>query len=358
MRLDSNTIQIPYDSINGIDYNNSKFVHSQPTKNGQILKDTYSVSSSDLPVGISKIIVDDFRQQVSIDTSAKILCNEYLEGINLNTYSQWIDSINKVGIVSIDKHKAFEQGIFQLIDTTNNIDMSTLYDLDNSWNEVLSYLKVAKLNDNFDINSWSSKHNQGITYKGNQIEKNRLIMYRKYVELLKAGNKDFLKSLNRPVEILNTTKNILRVEQNHTTFRSIKTRLKIDTNSIKEVLTNGQNPNILMLDKITQPHRENQLLMMFNEYNPNDYDLNELIKLEGIKNIIRNANYCEKTLKNFVRRYTSDSMFRWWWYGGKKSITAFRPLINELMIKDANRNPQVNKVIELIRTTILLDKVA
>lgn len=358
MRLDSNTIQVPYDSINHIDYNNPNFLHSQPTKNGQIIKDTYSVSSKELPVGISSIIIDDFRQQVSISTSAKILCNEYLEGINLNTYSQWIDGINNVGYLQIDKNKAFEQGIFQKIDTTNNIDLSNLYDLENSWNEVLGYLEVAKLNDRFSVDSYSNKHNQGIAYRGNQKEKNRLIIYRKYLDLLKADNKGFLKSLNRPVELLNTTKNILRVEGNHTTFKSIKTRLKIDSNSIKEVLTNGQNPNILMLDKITQPHRENQLLMMFNEYNPNDYDLNELIKLEGIKNIIRNANYCEKTLKNFVRRYTSDSMFRWWWYGGKKSITAFRPLINELMVKDANRNPQVNKVIELIRNTMLLDKVA
>jgi len=361
MRLDSNTIQIPFDSINGIDYNNSKFVHSQPTKNGQILKDTYLVSSNDLPVGISKILVDDFRQQVSIDTSAKILCNEYLQGINLNTYSQWIDSINNLGIVSIDKNKAFEQGIFQKIDTTNNINLSSLYDLDNSWTEVLGYLEVAKLNKNFDIVSYSRKNNQGITYKGNQTtEKNRLIMYRKYLDLLKATNKDFLKSLNRPVEILNTTKNILRVESNHTSFRSIKERLKIDSISIKEVLTNGRNPNPLMLDKITQPHRVNQLLMIFNEYNPEDYDLNDVIKLEGIKNIIINANYCESSLKSFVKRYTTESMFRWWWYGGnsKKSIKGFKPLLDELKIKAANSNAQDNKVIELIRTTMLQDKVA
>jgi len=360
MRLDSNTIQIPFDSINQIDYNNSKFVHSQPIKNGQILKDTYSVGSKELPVGISSIIIDDFRQQVSISTSAKILCNEYLEGINLNTYSQWIDSINKVGIISIDKNKAFEQGIFQKIDTTNNIDLSTLYDLDNSWNEVLGYLEVAKLNDRFSVDSYSNKHNQGITYRGNQKEKNRLIMYRKYLDLLKADNKGFLKLVSRPVELLNTTKNILRVESNHTTFKAIKSRLKIETNSIQEVLTNGKNPNPFMLDKITQPHRANQLLMVFNEYNPSEYDLNEVIKLEGIKNIIRNANYCEKTLKQFVKRYTTESMFRWWWYGGKskKSITGFKPLIDELKIKDANRNPQVNKVIELIRTTMLHDKVA
>ena len=358
MRIDSNTIQVPFDAVNFIDYSNPYLIHNRPTKNGEVIKDAYIVSSKDLPVGVSGLTIDNIRQQISINTSAKLLNNQYLDGINTNTYAQWIDSINGLGLIDIDKYKTFEQGIFQKIDTTNNIDLSSLYNLDNQWNEVLGYLEVAKLNDRFSIDEYDSKHNQGIAYRGNQKEKNRLIMYRKYLDLLKADNKGFLNSINRPVEFLNSTKNILRVESNHTTFKAIRTRLNIKTNSIQDVLTNGINPNPKMLDKITQPHRENQLLMVFNEYSPDNYNLNEVIKLEGIKNIIRNANYCEKTLKQFVKRYTTQAMFRWCWYGGKKSITPFRPLINELRVKDANKDPQVNKVIEFIRNTMQQDKVA
>jgi hypothetical protein len=358
MRIDSNTIQVPCDAVNFIDYSNPYLIHNRPTKNGEVIKDAYIVSSKDLPVGVSGLTIDNIRQQISINTSAKLLNNQYLDGINTNTYAQWIDSINGLGLIDIDKYKTFEQGIFQKIDTTNNIDLSSLYNLDNQWNEVLGYLEVAKLNERFSIDDYYSKHNQGIAYRGNQKEKNRLIMYRKYLDLLKSDNKGFLNSINRPVEFLNSTKNILRVESNHTTFKAIRTRLNINSNTIQDVLTNGVNPNPKMLDKITQPHRENQLLMVFNEYSPDNYNLDEVIKLEGIKNIIRNANYCEKTLKQFVKRYTTEAMFRWWWYGGKKSITPFRPLINELRVKDANKDPQVNKVIEFIRNTMQQDKVA
>jgi hypothetical protein len=56
--------------------------------------------------------------------------------------------------------------------------------------------------------------------------------------------------------------------------------------------------------------------------------------------------------------YTTDSMFRWWWYGGKKSVTPFRPLIDELKKKDANKDPQINQVIEYIRKSMINDKVA
>ena len=358
MRIDSNTIQVPFDAVNFIDYSNPYLIHNRPTKNGEVIKDAYIVSSKDLPVGVSGLTIDNIRQQISINTSAKLLNNQYLDGINTNTYAQWIDSINGLGLIDIDKYKTFEQGIFQKIDTTNNIDLSSLYNLDNQWNEVLGYLEVAKLNERFSIDDYYSKHNQGIAYRGNQKEKNRLIMYRKYLDLLKSDNKGFLNSINRPVEFLNSTKNILRVESNHTTFKAIRTRLNINSNTIQDVLTNGVNPNPKMLDKITQPHRENQLLMVFNEYSPDNYNLDEVIKLEGIKNIIRNANYCEKTLEQFVKRYTTEAMFRWWWYGGKKSITPFRPLINELRVKDANKDPQVNKVIEFIRNTMQQDKVA
>lgn len=125
-----------------------------------------------------------------------------------------------------------------------------------------------------------------------------------------------------------------------------------------DVLTNGVNYNPSMLDKITQPHRENQLLMVFNEYDPDKHSIQDVIQLEGIKNIIRSANYDESTLKKFVKQYTTESMFRWWWYGGKKSITPFRPLIDELKKRDANKDPQTNKIIEYIRQAMLNDKVA
>jgi hypothetical protein len=86
--------------------------------------------------------------------------------------------------------------------------------------------------------------------------------------------------------------------------------------------------------------------------------MGEIIELEGMKNLIRNANYCEQTLKRFVKRYTTEYMFRYYWYGGKKSITPFRPLINELKLKDQNKDPQMNNVIEFIRSAMLLDKLA
>jgi hypothetical protein len=364
MRIDSNTIQVPFSAVNYIDYNSQYLTHNESIKNGNIIKDIHSVSSSDLPIGLGHLSIDNKRQVVNISGSAKLLSDNYLDGIHKNTFAQYIDSINQLGIIELDPYKVFEQGIYHKIDTTNNVDMGMLYDLHTQWSDILGYLTIAKMNTRFDIDEYDRKDNQGITYIGKQDERNRLIMYRKYLDLSRSkdkkgiSNKQFFATIKNPIKFLESTKNIIRVEQNITSFKSIRERLKIESNSIQSVLENGINPNPYMLDKITQPHRENQLLMVFNDYNPEDHSIQDVIQLEGIKNIIRSANYDESTLKKFVKRYTTESMFRWWWYGGKKSIIPFRPLIDELKKKDSNKDPQVNQVIEYIRQSMLNDKVA
>ena len=364
MRIDSNTIQVPFDAVTHIDFGNRYLTHNAPIKNGEITSNTYSAHSDDLPIGISGITIDAKREQVKFTTSAKLLGENYLEGINPNTFGQFIDTINQLGIIELDPNQVFDKGIFHKVDTTNNVDMSPIYDLDKSWKEVLDYLRIASINDRFNVEDYESTHNQGITYKGNQKEKNRLIVYRKYLDLSKStdkkgtSNRLFFQNIKDPAKFLHSTKNILRVEQNHTTFRSIRTRCKTQSNFVGDVLVNGTNPNPGMLDKITQPHRENQMLMVFQEYDSSIHSMGEIIELEGMKNLIRNANYCEQTLKRFVKRYTTEYMFRYYWYGGKKSITPFRPLINELKLKDQNKDPQMNNVIEFIRSAMLLDKLA
>jgi hypothetical protein len=189
-------------------------------------------------------------------------------------------------------------------------------------------------------------------------------MYRKYLDLSAStdkkgiSNKLFFQNVSHPIKFLESTRNILRVEQNHTSLNSIRTRLKINSTSIFDVLNNGTNPNGIMLDKITQPHRQNQLLMLFTEYDSENYKIQDIIDLEGMKNIIRMANYDEKIIKQLIKKYTSESMFRYYWYGGKASIKPFRPLIHELRLKDANKDPENNKVIDFIRMVIEQDKVA
>jgi len=97
MRIDSNSIQVPFDAINHID--TTHLTHKPEVKNGQTIKDLYSITSKELPVGLSGITIDNNRQVVKISGSAKLLDENYLDGVNINTFEKYIDKINELGIV-------------------------------------------------------------------------------------------------------------------------------------------------------------------------------------------------------------------------------------------------------------------
>jgi hypothetical protein len=75
-------------------------------------------------------------------------------------------------------------------------------------------------------------------------------------------------------------------------------------------------PTLDMLNKITIPGKANQLSILF-ESNTNA-DIKEIAMIYGFENIIRDANYHIPTIKAFVKMYTTNSMFKHWWYGGKQ----------------------------------------
>lgn len=109
-------------------------------------------------------------------------------------------------------------------------------------------------------------------------------------------------------------------------------------------------PTLSMLDKITIPGKPNQLSILF-ESHPGD-DIKEIAMLYGFENIIRTANYHEPTIKAFVKMYTSDSMFRWWWYGGKDSTISIRKLIHQTQQKDLGVSNQNNAIMHHIKQSI------
>jgi hypothetical protein len=77
--------------------------------------------------------------------------------------------------------------------------------------------------------------------------------------------------------------------------------------------------------------------------------------LYGFENIIRTANYHIPTIKAFVKMYTTDAMFRWWWYGGKDSTMSIKDLVYKTQQKDLGVSNQNNVVMEHIKNSILED---
>ena len=346
IRIDSLNIEIPIEGIQS--FNRQSFVHHlEQSEPGTSVVDRYKLSNDINHVGLSGLVIDNINNSAKVKVSAKILKDDYFEGININTIERVVDTINQSGIVHICPDIFINEGRALNVDETHNVNMG--YGLAENWHQVSSELAVAVLNPRFQPNVNNSKRNQGITFKGSQTsQKNRLIMYNKNLDLKKAGNKLFMASLKKPMLLLESSKNNLRCELNMTDFKFIRERFNSEYLLICNLLTSSGKPIIDMIDKITKPGTLNQLeFILQSEYQGWDFFM-----MHGIENIIRLADYNETKIKAVVRAKFSESNFRHVWYG-RADFKGVRKLIYELKHKDNNIIEP--KVVQHIKKELLND---
>jgi len=350
IRLDSCHIEVSAECLTHC--NLDDFEHSPKYKNKQIFQDIYELKA---PIsGIKYLKFDNINKSFKMDFSAKILLDDYFQGISINTIEQAIGMINQLGIVELDEKKVIESGVFHHVDSTNNVDMAT-YDLQNQWNDISSSLTLAKSNNRFTAHSYNRLKNKGIEFRGNHTtEKNRLIFYDKPTELSLSRNRHFLHSCKNGLALLKSANNILRVECNNTSHKSIRDRFKTKSTNVQQVLQSTAAPNIYMLDKITNPQETNQMILLLNDYIPNVHKYKDIKEKEGEKSLIRMCNYDETQYKEFVLLFESKDNWEHILYGrgGKVGI---RQMIQELKIAELTTNIHTNEIIDHIRQSIIDD---
>lgn len=351
IRLDSCTIQTEnLDALKYVDWDS--FTHNQKTERGKIISNKYELKTP-MP-GINNITIDERNQKLRLQFSAKVLLDNYFQGINKNTIHNAIDNINQLGIIDVDVNKVIDNGNFQNIDNTNNVDMGW-YDMQSRWKEFLTSMSIAKNNDLFKIHTYDKSNNKGIEYRGTQItKKNRFEMYHKFTELKTPKNTQFLAACSNPYALLNSSKNILRIESNTTNFSTIKERCKTTSTNVNEVLNGMGMPNIYMLDKITQPNKVNQMQLMFDEYDPSKFKFKQIMELEGIKHIIKSFNYDEDQLKQFVYAYDKYETAKDNW-GGRNGKPGIKHMLQQLKQMQQTNTPENNLILDHVRQLLLND---
>ncbi len=350
IRLDSCTISVKSDAIKYVDLHS--FIHKPQIEKGNVISDIYQLKTP-MP-GINSIIVDERNELLKLQFSAKILLDNYFQGINKNTIHNAIDNINQLGIIDVDVNKVIDNGNFQNIDNTNNVNMGW-YDMQSRWKEFITSMSIAKNNSLFSTHTWNRSNNKGIEYRGGQTtKKNRFIMYDKFIDLTQPKNQQFLSACSNPLALLNSSKNILRIESNTTNFSTIRERCKTTTTNVNEVLNGMGMPNIYMLDKITQPNKVNQMQMMFDEYDPGKFNFKQVMELEGIKHIIKSFNYDEEQLKQFVYAYDKYETAKKNW-NGRKGYPGIKHMLQQLKQIEQTNTPEKNIVLDHVRQLLLND---
>lgn len=345
--LDTVKFSVPFSDVS-FNPGSDHWLHTPPKNKGglEVTSDTWSANTP-MP-GLKSILVEPGKDKVTYEVSAKILRDDYLQGINLNTLDQVIDTINNTGLTDI---KSVSNAECYRIDTTQNIEWVNTKPID-----LILALQVNSLNPGFDNIIYDSKFEKSIKYvaKTKSIS-TRLTCYYKYLEIIQAKNKPFLESCNRPGKLIEKTQTIMRLEQNTTALKEMRSRLCIDDNNLMSVLNAKANTNYTLLKKITSVDSVEQL-EFFQRWQGQDITPGEIFTRIGKEGVIKSCNYDSKLIIAWLKSKTKywDS----YWYDRKSSRGTVKGLQTVLREMRSAKGKQVNYYHQTFTDFLNLVKVA
>ena len=243
----------------------------------------YNCKNPDL--GIQKIELNETSNKVILQGSAKVLRDQYYEGINVNTFERVIDSYNNTGLINLDSVEVFNNAELFSVDISNNLKM------DKHPSEYIEILKLMNVNERYQVTDYRNRGRKvnGITFQGKQRSfKERQIMYDKLAEILNSPE------LRKYADEYS---NVLRVEMNLQQLRRISHYF--GGNSLCDVLTSENNANYQLFEKINSKASV-EVLKLFQNYE--GMTLSELEKQVGRETIIE--KYCLMdwdTINDFIK---------------------------------------------------------
>ena len=274
--------------------------------------------------GLNRISIDKLSNTTTIEVSAKILKQNYIEGINKNTINEVIDNINSHNIVKFNTNNLIDNATLLRMDITDNVkikllDRTILY-------KTLSTIPLPKI---IQTTLNNTKQNLGVTWKGTQKSlKDRMICYDKAIHL-KFKDKSLHKT-DYCNKVMNDFKDVARFEQNLTALDKIRGYYK--TNNLKDVLISDVKANYLKFDKMT---RDNKELVLFDDefYGMNFKQIRNRL---GDERIIDMHNLDWNRILNFIKIHNKNN-----WHRYQKEL---KDVFNKMQQKKGNEQSLINTI--------------
>ena len=206
------------------------------------------------------LIRKDFIHNESvIEFTGKILSDRYPELINRDNIRYCIEQINRLGICEIDTERLIQTAKVAKCDVTKDVTSIEI-------KEIISQTKQDLSN----YDKWEvEKYPNGICLRNKVTTdryKKRVCIYDKGKELKQQTNSSFLQSLQRPQTLLDYFQDKVRFELNIGTMVQVKRLLKIDDNSLIEVLNSTANPILSVIDEALKKQTDSRQRTDFKDY--------------------------------------------------------------------------------------------
>ena len=289
--LDTLQISIPNFSSHLIDMDTTQF---------RLKDDEYQgVKKSNLVLETRQVGVSIFKYTPESDTallkvSAKVLGDDYFEGINLKTLDRFARSFN--GSNFSIKPSWIDDAYVQSVDVTKNLKPADI-------KKAISDLNLLGLNHHYKISSYRSSVIFDPKAKG---DNSRIQFYDKTVELMTAKNKSFIKTLSP--KTVNQFLGVLRCERNIRNFADIRESFAVDDLKLLDVLSSKEKPCLNMFNKITKVQLP---LFSVNSAYASYHKWTDIEKAYGMDRIIQDCNYDLDVIMIAVRQYVKGNPSRY-----------------------------------------------
>lgn len=200
-------------------------------KNGEIISKSYTQTNPYMLY----VEIDYEDRETVIEFSGKILMDRYPELINKDNFNYCIERINAVGFCRIDAAMLCEYGRVCVIDVTKDVQCHDVSGL-SEWlrcnvGNHRKYL-IRNIGGNLAIE-------KNVVTRG---YKRRLTVYEKGRELMRAENREFMKSVSDPEALQAYFSDKVRFEFNLNSRQAIRNTLNVQDTSIDEILHSAANP--------------------------------------------------------------------------------------------------------------------
>lgn len=196
-----------------------------------------------------RINISPINNEVIIEFTGKILGDSYANLINVNNVSECLNRIQTLNICKLDVEGILRTGKVLKCDVTRDIP----FDLTRLPNLISDVRQSLRNYDRWHCDPYANGAGiNGATIYNTAVNpkhKRRMVIYDKSVEMRRADNNGFIRSLSYPDEMMDYFADKVRMELNLYTMAQIRTALNISDNNLMSVLTAEANPIADFIDK-------------------------------------------------------------------------------------------------------------
>lgn len=334
--LDSIRLEIGSDGIRDIDLNSPNLL--MKTTRGAMDEGIVSeiVHTKESPcIGLKFVSYSNSQHSATVDLSAKILKERYIDLINPNTIERAFEEINKHSPITFNIPVAVDIARVRAIDCTNNLRV------EQEPQRYIDALMQVRANDKYNITFHRDHGNSGVVMAGRQRSfKERQILYVKSLEILKDK-----RMAKEPYfgAVIRDHNGILRVESNYTSFDRIRKCTGSVDLLLNTVMNSTENPNLALFNKITNRVPDCQLMLQLERGKFAGMSLHQIEKRIGMEGIIRELDFDMQRIVHFINSARSKKS------KNSKVIREYRNLLTEIMPTEGNVIQLRNLLIEEIK---------